>query len=149
MFGASYLSSNEYKNFKRQMSYEIIALTHKPLESVSTSGSYKMNRGNIHAPSRQVCERSHIFSWEVLNSMNQQRKGRPLGESSERATKPSCYTAKINKLSKFLPKQRITQFAYFPNGLDKAIRELKELSLEEKWYFGNVDTGKYPILKLL
>ena len=85
MFGASYLSSNEYKNFKRQMSYEINALTHKPLESVSTSGSYKMNRGNIHAPSRQGYERSHIFSWEVLNSMNQQRKGRPLDESSERA----------------------------------------------------------------
>ena len=41
----------------------------------------------------------------------------------------------------------ISYFLYFPNGLDKAIRELKELSLEEKWYFGGVDTGKYPILK--
>ena len=46
-----------------------------------------MNIGNIYAPSRQEYERSHIFSWELLNSMNQQRKGRPLDESSERATK--------------------------------------------------------------
>ena len=90
------------------MSCEINALTHKLLERVSTSGSYKMNRGNIHAPSRQVCERSYIFSWEVLNSMNQQRKGHPLGELSERAIMQSYYTAEIKKLRKFLTKQRIT-----------------------------------------
>ena len=63
-------------------------------------------------------------------------------------SKQFCYTAEINKLSNFLPYQRITQFAYFPEKLSKAIKELKELSLEEKWYFGNVDTGKCPILKI-
>jgi len=69
------------------MSYDVNELLHPSYESVSTSSAYKIKRGGIDAPTKEGYDRSHIFSWELNNAMNQNRKGRPLAESGERAKK--------------------------------------------------------------
>lgn len=58
--------------------------------STKTKGPYDIKRSPIkesEKPTQKGKDRAHIFPWELLNHLNQKRKGRPLKEDKERYKK--------------------------------------------------------------